>query len=339
MGSAAYKVLIIGCGNIAGGYDLLQPEDAMPLGHAKAFLKHGGFNLVACVEPDLLKQSAFKQRWNVAKGYTSLNDPNLKVGLFDVISICSPTIHHAEHIKTALELKPKLIFCEKPVAASLRDSQRFVKVCAEQQVLLAVNYSRRWSPQVIQIKEDLDKWHWGSVRSVSAVYNKGILHNGSHMLDLLICLFGSLQITSVGLPVFDFFLDDPSIDVTFRTKQGIPIQLNVSNAKDYTIFEMQIVTEKGVIGMEDGGSRWRFRIAKPSDQLVGYNFLDFGEWLVPQGSNALTVAVENIFDALQIGAPLISTGGNAIQAQYFCEKIKQMAFEQTIEHISNQAVI
>jgi predicted dehydrogenase len=339
MASATYKVLIIGCGNIAGDYDLQQPEDAMPLGHAKAFLKHGGFKLAACVEPDLLKQTAFKQRWDVPKGYTSLNDPNLEVGWFDVISICSPTIHHAEHIKTALELKPKLIFCEKPVASSLRDSQRVVKECAEHQVLLAVNYSRRWSPQVVRLKEDLDKRQWGSVRSVSAVYNKGILHNGSHMLDLFICLFGSLQITSVGLPVYDFFSDDPSIDVTFRTNQGMPIQLNVSNAKDYTIFEMQIVTEKGVIGMEDGGTRWRFRIAKPSDQLVGYNFLDFGDWLVPQGSNALTEAMDNIFDALQIGAPLISNGGNAIQAMYFCEKIKQMALEQTTEHISKQGVI
>ena len=337
--SAAYKVLIIGCGNIAGGFDLLQPEDAMPLGHAKAFLKHGGFKLAACVEPDFLKQAEFMQRWDVPKGYASLNDPNLEVGWFDVISICSPTIHHAVHIKTALELKPKLILCEKPVTASLCDSQRVVKECAKQQVLLAVNYSRRWSPQVVQLKEDLDKRHWGSVRSVSAVYNKGILNNGSHMLDLFICLFGSLQITSVGLPVYDFFSDDPSIDATFRTNQGMPIQLNVSSAQDYTIFEMHIVTEKGVIDMEDGGSRWRFRIAKPSDELVGYNFLDFGDWLVPQGSNALTEAVDNIFEALQIGAPLISTGGNAIQAQYLCEQIKKIALEQTTEDISKQAVL
>jgi hypothetical protein len=91
---------------------------------------------------------------------------------------------------------------------------------------------------------------------------------------------------------------------------------------------MQIVTEKGVINMEDGGARWRFRHAKPSEQLAGYRFLNAGEWVSPQGSYALTGAVANIFDALQSGAPLASTGSNALQAQALCKQIQQMALAQ-----------
>jgi len=63
MTTTAYKVLIIGCGNMAGGYDLIQPDDALPLGHAKAFVKHGGFALSACVDPDAAKLAAFQHRW------------------------------------------------------------------------------------------------------------------------------------------------------------------------------------------------------------------------------------------------------------------------------------
>lgn len=324
MRAQPYKVLIIGCGNMAGGYDLLQPEDALPLGHAKAFSKHGGFALAACVEPDAAKRAAFQQRWQVPAGFDTLQEA-AEGGQFDVISICSPTHAHAADIQSALALKPKLIFCEKPVTSNLQESQRAVQACAAQQVLLAVNYSRRWSPQVAQLKAELAEGHWGAVRSVSAVYNKGILNNGSHMLDLLLGLLGPLHIVSVGQAVDDFFTNDPTVDVTLHTEQGLPIQLNVAHAQDYALFEMQIVTEKGVINMEDGGARWRFRHAKPSEQLAGYSFLNTGEWVEPLGSYALTGAVDNIFDALQSGTPLASSGSNALQVQALCEQIQHMA--------------
>jgi len=180
-----FSVLIIGCGNMAGGYDLLQPLNAPPLGHAKAFSMHGNFSLDSCVEPDETKRLAFQKRWHVPNGFASMNDVMRHEGRFDVISICSPTLMHAENLKSALQLKPRLIFCEKPITSNLRESQLLVQACAESQILLAVNYSRRWSPEVLHLKSELTDCYWGSVRSVSALYNKGILNNGSHMLDLL----------------------------------------------------------------------------------------------------------------------------------------------------------
>jgi predicted dehydrogenase len=323
-----FNVLIVGCGNIAGGYDLFQPEDALPMGHAKAYTKHGSFSLSGCVEPDIAKRLQFQQRWEVPEGYLNLEDANLKVGRYDVISICSPTVFHADNIKLALALKPKLIFCEKPVTSSLQETKLAVQACVDQNVLFAVNYSRRWSSQISKLKAELADGHWGHIRSVSTVYNKGILNNGSHMVDLLLYLFGSLKVAYVGRAVSDFFSDDPSIDATLSSHKGFPIQLNVANALDFAMFEMQIVTEKGVINMEDGGARWRFRHAKQSEKVAGYSFLNSGEWIESEGSDALSVAVANIFDALQSGAALASTGSNSIQAQFICEQIKQMSLAQ-----------
>ncbi len=325
-----FNVLIIGCGNIAGGYDLLQLEEVLPLGHAKAFSKHGSFSVRGCVDPDEAKRIKFQQRWEVHEGYASLQDTCLKVGQYDVISICSPTISHSADIQSALALKPRLIFCEKPVTSSFQETQIAVKACADKHVLMAVNYSRRWLPQVIQLKNDLVKGRWGSVRSVCAIYNKGILNNGSHMLDLSLYLFGKLHVASVGSAVNDFFADDPSINATLCSEKGFHIQLNVANAQDYALFEMQIVTEKGVINMEDGGARWRFRHANPSEKLVGYSFLNSGDWVCLKDSYALTGAVANIFDALQKDAPLVSTGSNALEAQFLCEQIKQIALAQAV---------
>jgi predicted dehydrogenase len=327
-----YSVLIIGCGNIAGGYDEMQPKDSLPLGHAKAYINHGGFKLTACIEPDATKRIAFQNRWNVPNGFANFQDLKKQEFNFDVISICSPTSSHANDLQQALSLNPKLIFCEKPLTSSLHETKRIVSECSNSNILLAVNYSRRWSPQVKQVKSELESGKWGEIRSISAVYNKGILNNGSHMLDLLSFLFGHLRLTAVGQILDDFSLDDPTVDATLISNQGFPIHLNVAHAKDYALFELQVVTQKGMICMEDGGSRWRFRQARPSDQLHGYHFLTTSEWIEPKGSFALTGAVSNIYKALQNEAPLISTGVNAVEAQSLCEQIKTEATTKAADH-------
>ena len=74
MPTTPYKVLIIGCGNIAGGFDVRHPSDAPPFGHAKAYLQHGGFSLVACVEPDASKRAAFQEQWGITQGANTLAD-------------------------------------------------------------------------------------------------------------------------------------------------------------------------------------------------------------------------------------------------------------------------
>jgi len=323
--NSKFKVLLIGCGNMAGGYDLLQPEDALPLGHAKAFRQHGGFELTSCIDPNTEQRQAFQSRWQVPQGFARWQDLPQHVGAFDVISICSPSVFHAADIQAALALQPQLIFCEKPVTLSLTETQQAVTDCARQNVLLVVNYSRRWSPQVADLKKQLNDGQWGAMRSVSAVYNKGMLNNGSHMMDLLLNLFGPLQITHVGKAVVDHFEADPSVDACLQTADGVPVQLNVAHAQDYALFEMQIVTEKGVIAMEDGGARWRFRTSAPSAQLSSYNFLNHGEWISPQGSPALRNAVANLHDALTNSAALACTGMHALQAQTLCEQIQQQA--------------
>ena len=322
------KVLIVGCGNMAGGYDLHQPDEALPLGHAKAFRQHGGFEVTTCIDPNYSQRQDFQNRWQIPEGFASWRDLPHKQGVFDVVSICSPTVVHAGDIQAALKLKPGLIFCEKPVTALVAQTQKAVKLCADNQVLLAVNHSRRWSPQVLELKQQLKEGHWGRVRSVSAVYNKGMLNNGSHMIDLLLSLFGILQITHVGQAVFDYSEADPSVDACFISVDGVPIQLNLAHAQDYALFEMQIVTEKGLIAMEDGGARWRFRTAELIAQLPSYKFLNQGEWIESQGSPMLRNAIANLHDALRYGAPLACTGLHALQAQTLCEQIQQRALAQ-----------
>ena len=188
--SELLNVLIVGCGNIAGGYDADKRDGGRPLTHAGAYRSHGGFRLLTCVDPDGEKRSSFASRWGVEEAVASLDAVTGRAGRYDVVSICSPTAAHADDVASAIALRPALIFCEKPITPRYETSQELVGQCAAAGIQMAVNHTRRWDPEVIRLRSELASEQWGPVRSISAVYSKGILNNGSHMVDLLNYLVG-----------------------------------------------------------------------------------------------------------------------------------------------------
>ena len=330
------RVLIVGCGNIAGGFDAERAVDLPALTHAGAFSRHGGFQLTACVEPDAERRQAFMRRWGVLQGHADLAAllvqhglpglPNLPgAGPFDVISLCSPTAAHAPQIEAALALRPRLIFCEKPVTPTLTQTQALVQRCAAAGVPLAVNHTRRWAPDVQHLAAELQAGVWGPVRSVVGTYNKGVLNNGSHMVDLLHQLLGPLTLQHAGRAQADHWSDDPSVPAVLQSESGVEVHLNTAHAADGAIFELQIFTASAVIAMEDGGQQWRVRRVIDSPHFKNYRVLDSGERQPGTYLQATARAVDNLYQHLTQGQALASTGDTAQAAQRLCEEIRRRA--------------
>lgn len=319
--AAPFTVLIVGCGNIAGGFDADRPPDALPLTHAGAFTRNPGFRLAACIEPDAQRRSAFMQRWAVSEGAGDFAALGAAARRFDVISLCSPTPLHGAHLAAALDLQPRLIFCEKPLTPSLQESEACVQRCADAGVLLAVNHTRRWAPDVALLREQLAQGELGPVRAVVAHYNKGLLNNGSHMFDLLRNLFGRLEPVRVGRAVYDHWPDDPSVSAELVTEGGVPVHLVASNAADYALFELEIIAARAVLTMEAGGARWRARQVVDNATFKSYKTLDSGTQLPGEYDQAMTRAVANIHGALTRGDALACTGECALHAQRLCARL------------------
>lgn len=320
-----FSVLIIGCGNIAGGFDANRPESEFPFTHAGAYTRHGGFALVGCVEPDEFKRSAFMRRWSIAQGYASVQEAVASGLKVDVVSVCSPTGQHYQDVLGALQMTPRLIFCEKPVTPSASQTEDLLARCVTAGVLLAVNYTRRWDAALVQKARELQTGKWGAIRAVSALYNKGVLNNGSHMIDLLHLLLGPLTLEHVGRPVPDAWADDPSIPCVLSGPAGLPVQINCAHAADYSLFQLQIVTEYGVLTMEDGGLLWHIRSVANSGNFAGYKALAAGEQQIGGLQQATFNAIVEIHSALLSGTELSSTGVNALASQLVCEKIYQLS--------------
>ena len=257
------KVLIVGCGNIAGGFDKSRKLKDFPYSHAGAYIRDQRFKIVACVEPNEARRIEFMKEWNIELGFSSISEILILDYQFDVISICSPTTCHSKDIEVALELNPKLIFCEKPIASSLVDAERIIAKCKAVNIMMAVNHTRRWDPSISELQADILSGQKGELRSIVGIYNKGILNNGSHMLDLLHFLIGPVSVISLGKPVNDYLPDDPTIPVWLENEQGVPIHIACAHAEDYADFELQLIFSLGVLSMEEGGLHWRERHAVP----------------------------------------------------------------------------
>lgn len=321
-----YEVLIIGCGNIAGAFDMGRTPDLPPLSHAGAYSRHGGFRLRACVDPDDVRRQAFAQHWCVDTHAAHVSALGAVQGGFDVISICSPTPLHHEHLAQALSLRPRVIFCEKPLTTDIAAGAQLVRNCRAQGVTLVVNYSRRWDPAVAELARQLQDGRWGAVRSVVGHYNKGILNNGGHIVDLLLRLVGPLELVATACVEFDFWESDPTVAALLTAVQGtVPVYLNPAHARDFAYFELEIVCELGVVRMHSGGMGWQFRDVIVSPQFAGYRSLDTARQLEGRYLETMALAIENIHAHLQGGAVVDSTGEEAIRVQELCKQIQRAA--------------
>lgn len=324
----AYKVLIIGCGAIAGGYDSERSPDDWPLSHAGAIARDERFTILTCYDTDDDARHNFQERWRIPFNVGDLDTSFTEKGDFDVIVIASPTQFHAEHLEWALAMQPTLVFCEKPLAGDLVQAQDIAVQFAARGIPLAVNYTRRWAPDLVELAGQVRGGEWGTLISAVGTYTKGIVHNGSHMVDLLGMFVGDMAVHSVGPGWLDFWDDDPTVSVLLVTRDlSLPIHLVPGDAEQVTQFELVLNYERGEIAMRDGGMRIETRHVRDSETFAGYRELGLPESKPGRYPEAMANAYANIAAALETGVPLASTAQNAIETHALCEEIRVKALE------------
>jgi predicted dehydrogenase len=324
-----YQAVIVGCGNIGGGFDTDRPPDAWPLSHAGAFTRHEGFQIRACVDPIEDRRTAFASRWGIDLHAPDMASLSSSLGSIDVVSICSPTALHHDHVIQAIELQPKVILCEKPLTTDIASSMAVVEVCKARGIELAVNFSRQWDPCIEALIQDIWNGRWGSIRSVVGHYNKGILNNGSHMVDLLFRLVGDLNLVTTTCSIKDFLDNDPTTAALLTAAGGtVPVYLNPGHAGDFAFFELEVVCEKGVVRMRSGGISWECLEAHPSTEFTGYRTLDQAGHTPGRYMESMARAIDNIYNFLAADVPIRSTGDNAVKIQSLCTHIQRAALAQ-----------
>jgi predicted dehydrogenase len=317
------QVLIVGCGAIAGGYDEGPGYPQAVLSHAGAYSLHDGFRIAACVEPDEARRTAFMARWNIPDGHAEL-EAALAAGRYDVASLCSPDGAHAPQLEALAGRGLKAVFCEKPMALGLQGNS-LAGLYRRAGTLLAVNYTRRFVPEIRRVGDEIAAGAWGALQSATGQYGKGIRHNGCHLVDLAQMLLGPLELASILGGRLDHGEDDPSADLLLRSRNGAPVVLLGSDSRRFALFELRLTFEGGQILIEDSGFRLALRRARPDPRFPAYHTLGEPVTAATELSRSLFHAAGNLYDAVTKGVPLMSSSDNAIAAEALCEEARVKA--------------
>ena len=211
------RALLVGCGNIGALYDLDDGPEADVRTHARAYARLGiAFDVV---DPDADRRRRVSERYG-GRAFESLSA--VSPSAYGVASICTATHLHAEALRLFLDAGTPLIICEKPVADQLDDVRELrARRRSTARSVVLVNYMRRFLPAFRRLRRQILRWREEGVRLVDVVvrYQRGLLNNGGHALDLLEFLFES-PVTLSGLrveaAVADAFAADPTVSGTFE---------------------------------------------------------------------------------------------------------------------------
>ncbi len=272
MSGKSWSVGIIGCGNIAGGYDERLPAEST-LTHMGAFRSRGCFEVLAAVDsrPERLKE--FARHWSIPQTFSD-SEEMLKHVHPDVVSICTPNETHSALVELALRFRPRAIICEKPLALSVKDARRMVQLCEESGVPLLVNYLRRFDESTQSVAGRIYAGEWGKAISARILYTKGVFHNASHGLNLIHDWFGAVR-TLKPLGAVERRSDGDVFGSFFLELERCPsVILEAHSAENYNCFEMDFRFESGrvVFPWHGGGieiSKTEISRIVPTERILG----------------------------------------------------------------------
>lgn len=247
---------VVGLGKIGMGFDLhLSPDDYV-LTHVRAFCSHPDFRLVAALDPDTDNRSAFSTLLGLPV-YEHLEDL-LSAWRPDVIIISSPTPHHFAGTMAILQrYRPRLILCEKPLAGTAAEGQVMVQACEAAEVPLFVNFIRRADPAVQEIRARIAAGTITGPLKAVVWYSKGMLHNGSHFVDLLTYWLGPIRSARLIAKGRARGEGDADADFHMEFENGAAL-FCAADEDNFSHYTIEITASNGRLRYEKGGEiQWQ----------------------------------------------------------------------------------
>jgi len=309
------RAAVIGCGRIGAEFDN-DPKRTYVSTHAGAYATLKDTELVAVCDMDKKKAEKCAARWGVKNVFT-----DFKAMMSDcapeTVSICTPPATHYSVLKEVAKYKPKAIFCEKPIAATISDAEKMIELCKAKNIVLQVDHQRRFDELHAQVKKIIDNKKLGDVQHVNFYYTAGAKNTGSHMFDLMRLFFGDVEwIEAFYSKHTDKKKEDPDLDGVIRFKDGLFATFQACDVKKYLIFEMNIIFDGGRIIIKNSGFNMECHLVKDSRYFSGYKELDKDKKLfnTVYKRNFMVNAVNEIVNCVRKKKRSVSSGEDGLAA-------------------------
>lgn len=318
-----YKAVIIGAGRIGGGLD--KPSANKILTHAHACFKNPNIQLVAFIDNNIKAGRAMAKRWG-CEFFSSLQELYSKIQP-DIICICTPNDTHFTILQELSHYQPKLVICEKPLTTNLKDTESIKSLYKQLNIPILVNYTRRFDKDIQKLRNQIISNHYGKILLSSGIYNKGILHNGSHMIDLCRYLFGEFKSFSPLYAVDDYNQQDKTVGGFLHFSSCSQFYLKAGDFRNYSIFELDILFEKMRVRLTDFAYKISYQAVGQNKTYKGIISLGNEYNKKNNARDPMYCMVENAVNFLEGREALKCTILDALEAQKVCDYIGQTALQ------------
>ena len=160
----------------------LPGDEGSPTTYAAALADRDEIDLVAAADRDVKRLNAFTGRYGIDSVYTDAEEM-LKNENLDIVAIPTNTKGRADLTVMAVKYGAKGIFTDKPMAHTLEEADRMVKVCADAGVALNCGAITTTHPSFEVAKNLIADGEIGEVLSISASGATAQHQNWSYFLD------------------------------------------------------------------------------------------------------------------------------------------------------------
>lgn len=302
------KVGIIGCGKVGVGRGSSDGSD-LHYTHAGAYRRYAATKLFAAADVDSGRLQMCRQAWGVDCLYQNYLEM-LACEKLDMVSVCVPDELHYPVMDAVITTGVRAIFCEKPFTLDPLHAKDIVRRCLQQKIILAVNHQRRWEPGHQRVRAAIANGELGKIQQIRGLYYGGLVHVGSHLVDLFRFFLGEVvqvELLDVVDPEF------PSVDVRLRFQSGVPAILQACNGQHYEILEMDILGTLGRVQITELGHRIRWWQIAESQEYPGDRELGSDSIIVEtRMRDAFLNGVEDIVQCLGSDRDPRSSGAEAV---------------------------
>ena len=182
-----FKAILVGLGKIGFQYDRNVDNPEIILTHAKAISLNSDFDFIGGVDPSKENRNDFEKRYEIISFKTIKEfQPIVNLGL---VVIATPTENHLEMLRMVIELNPKAILLEKPIAQNLDEARASLELVAKSNISIFCNYQRNTGETFLNLARQIANAKVRGPFTITAWFTGSFLNIGSHFISLFLLLF------------------------------------------------------------------------------------------------------------------------------------------------------
>jgi predicted dehydrogenase len=176
-------------------------------------------------------------------------------------------------------------------------------------------------PEIRKIWQMVKSGEYGTFLTGTGYYGKGLLHNGSHMVDLIQFLLGEIGDVKKISELKDFYEHDPSVSALLTMRAGGVFYLRHIDCRKFDVFELDLTFERKRIRIFELGTVIEEYSLSDNRIFKGVRTLNKDAEYGTEHRNALFHAVTNIRNNLDRDEPLMCPLEESLDTVKSCSRI------------------